>query len=143
VTRGRGLVRQPTSHEEIEGILGTVVRSLADAQVDGLSTDGRFSHAYGAVLGAATVILRTEGLRVVGPEHHKATFAAVPEILGDGYRDVIRYFDRCRIKRNNVTYDTAGTVSDAEVRELVRQAESFCADVLAWVRANHPELLRG
>jgi uncharacterized protein (UPF0332 family) len=137
------VVSQPTSAVEIEAVLGTITRSLADARVEGLSADGRFSHAYGAVLGAATVVLRSEGLRVRGAEHHKATFAAVADVLGEAYRDRIRYFDRCRIKRNNAAYDAAVTVSDAEVHELVRQAESFTTDVIAWVRANHPELLRG
>lgn len=134
------VVRQPTSPHEIEGLLGTITRSLADARVEGLSADGRFSHAYGAVLGAATVVLRSEGLRVRGHEHHKATFAAVAGTLGEAYRDKIRYFDKCRIKRNNAAYDAAGTISDAEVGELVRQAEAFAADVLEWVRARHPDL---
>jgi hypothetical protein len=137
------VVSQPTSPSEIEGLLGTVTRSLADARVEGLSADGRFSHAYGAALAAATVVLRSEGLRIRGAEHHKATFAAVAGVLGEAYRDRIRYFDRCRIKRNNAAYDAAGTISDAEVCELVRQAESFTTDAIEWVTANHPELLRG
>jgi hypothetical protein len=63
------VVSQPTSPFEIEGLLGTVTRSLADARVEGLSADGGFSHAYGAVLGAATVVLRSEGLRIRGGHH--------------------------------------------------------------------------
>jgi hypothetical protein len=137
------VVRQPTSAAELTGLLGTVTRSLADARVEGLSADGRFSHAYGAVLGAATVVLRSEGLRVRGAEHHKVTFSAVAGVLGEAYRDRIRYFDKCRIKRNSAAYDTAGTISEAEVCELVRQAESFASDAITWVRANHSELLRG
>lgn len=138
---GRGVVQQPTSAAEIAGVLGTVDRSLADARVEGLSVDGRFAHAYGAVLGSATVIVRSEGLRVTGPEHHKRTLAAAAEILGEGYRDRMRYFDRCRVKRNNVTYDTAWMISETEVRELLRMAGDFCVDARNWLGAHHPELL--
>ena len=114
---------------------------MADARIEGLSADGRFAHAYGAVLGSATIIVRSEGLRVTGPEHHKKTLSAAGEILGEAYRDRMRYFDRCRVKRNNVTYDTAGMISETEVCELLDRAEEFCRDAWDWVRANHPEIV--
>lgn len=37
-----------TSKEEIEGLLSIVEREIKDAQVDGISSDGKFSHAYRA-----------------------------------------------------------------------------------------------
>jgi hypothetical protein len=139
----RGPVGQPTSPAEMAGILGTVQRSLADAHVEGLSADGRFSHAYGAVLAAAKAVVRSEALRIAGPESHRDTLRVAGEMLGDEYRDIMRYFDRCRVKRNTLTYDVAGTVSEAEFEELLCHARAFSAVVLSWLLEHHPELLTG
>jgi hypothetical protein len=35
-----------TSTQEIEGLLSIVERELKDAQVKGISSDGKFTHAY-------------------------------------------------------------------------------------------------
>jgi hypothetical protein len=45
--------------------------------------------------------------------------------LVEDFRDVARYFDRCRIKRHNVDYDRAGAVGKGEVEELIREAVFF------------------
>lgn len=51
------------------------------------------------------------------------------------------YFDACRRKRNQVDYDVAGIVSEAEADELLRKATNFYADVERWIAAHHPALM--
>lgn len=51
------------------------------------------------------------------------------------------YLDACRMKRNVLEYDYAGGATESDADELVAFLEEFRADVLAWLRANHPELL--
>lgn len=59
--RNDWLKRHTTTKAEIESLLAIVDRELQDSQVDGLSADGRFSHAYRAALSLATVLLYASG----------------------------------------------------------------------------------
>jgi len=47
------------------------------------------------------------------------------------------------MKRNTVEYDLAGAATPRDAAELRAFAESLRKDVLAWIAATHPELLRG
>ena len=44
-----------TTTKEVDGLLAIVDRELRDSEVDRVSADGRFSHAYRAALTLATV----------------------------------------------------------------------------------------
>jgi hypothetical protein len=46
-----------TSKQEIAGLFSIVERELRDAQVPGISSDGKFTHAYRACLTLATILL--------------------------------------------------------------------------------------
>jgi len=50
-------------------------------------------------------------------------------------------FDRFRKKRNMIDYETAGVVSEQEVREMHELAVGLRDDVLAWLRKHHPKLM--
>ena len=75
-------------------------RDLADAAVEGISTDRRFLIAYEAALNLATIALYCTGYETHGQGHHWATFQALPAIMGTEYREQAAYFDSCRTKRN-------------------------------------------
>jgi hypothetical protein len=73
-----------TSKEEISGLLSIVERELQDSQVDGISSDGKFTHAYRAALTLATVLLYVSGFAPArGQSHHHRTIEAIPKILGE------------------------------------------------------------
>ena len=57
------LIEHQTSTREIEDLLKVTDRDLADCQIPGLSTDGRFGIAYAAALQAATAALAASGYR--------------------------------------------------------------------------------
>lgn len=63
-------------------------------------------------------------------------------ILGEGRKDDAAYLDACRIKRNEIEYDTAGGATDANAGELLEFATTLRDDVLGWLKTNHPELLK-
>lgn len=76
-----------TSRAEIEGLLSIVERELHDARVRGISSDGKFTHAYRAVLTLGTVLLHCSGYTPAkGQSHHYRTIAALPMILGDSMK---------------------------------------------------------
>ena len=111
---------------------------MQDSQVDGVSADGRFSHAYRAALTLATVLLYASGYSPSrGQSHHYRTIEAIPEILGRGAKDDAAYLQSCRAKRNAAEYDAANEASETECTELVGFAKELRATVRAWLRKSN------
>ena len=136
--RNDWLKRHTTTKAEIEGLFAIVDRELQDSQVDGVSADGRFSHAYRAALTLATVLLYASGYSPSrGQSHHYRTIEAIPEILGDGAKDDSVYLQSCRAKRNAAEYDAANEASETECAELVEFAKEFRGAVRAWLRKSN------
>ena len=50
------------------------------------------------------------------------------------------YLDRCRRKRNEISYDTAGLVSDTEAAEIVTAVEEFRKTTKQWIAKVHPQM---
>jgi hypothetical protein len=133
--RNDWLKRHTTTKAEIKGLLAIVDRELRDSEVDGLSADGRFNHAYRAAFTLATVLLYGSGYSSArGQSHHYRTIEAIPEILGDGAQDDAVYLQSCRAKRNAAEYDAANEASETECAELIEFAKEFRTTVLAWLR---------
>lgn len=126
---GQGrLSRQNTSRREVRSLLEVVERLLRDAEVEGVSADGRFVSAYGAVLQTATMLIRCHGYRTKGIGHHYTTFQALSAVLPDE-KKLISYFEACRSKRNLADYTQTGAVSEKEVRDLIAEARAFLSQV--------------
>lgn len=124
-----------TSAQEIEGLLSIVEREIKDAQVKGISPDGKFSHAYRASLTLATVLLYVSGyMPARGQSHHYRTIAAIPLILGAGSKDDTNYLEKCRVKRNAAEYDAANEASETEAEELIDFAIEFQEIVKNWLK---------
>lgn len=136
--RQKRVQRLPTEREEIEALRRVVERDLADAAISGLSTDARAGLSYDAARAAATMAIRASGYRVRGLRGHETTFEALSALTGP-LRQYAAYFQVLRIKRNALTYATAGDTSDAEADEALEQAGALFADVEAWLARQHPE----
>ena len=139
--KSRRLHRHTTSRSELDELRAVVARDLADAAIDQLSSDRRFAVAYNAVQQLAKMVLACEGYRVSTSKagQHATTFEAAGLILGATHQPRIDYLDTCRQKRNQVNYDHAGLVSDAEASELVEQANEFRSIVADWIRLNYSQ----
>jgi len=137
-----GRLRQHrTSAKEIADLLQVVDRDLADAALPRLSADRRYGTAYNAALALASIVLHAAGYRSVGIGHHWTTIQVLPETMGPQAQARADYLDNCRTRRNVADYDRAGVISDTEAPELLVEAKAFRAEVLEWLRANHPSLL--
>jgi len=133
------LKKHKTSPDEIASLLAIADRDLRDTR-GGISADWRFGIAYNAALKLCTILLYAEGYRPEKTLQHYRTLLALPLILGDDRRKDAEYLDTCRTKRNTVEYDYVGGASDADADELVDFVKELRADVLGWVKKNHPEL---
>jgi len=139
------LQQQPATREEIARLLLIADRDLADATVGGISRDRQFAICYEAALTLALAVLRAAGYRPRGtsPGHHWLAFALLPELMGPEQEARSRYYQACRRKRHQASYDRSGVASEVEVQELRREVQDFRAGVLAWLPTQHPELSAG
>jgi hypothetical protein len=123
-----------TTAQELEGLFSIVERELRDAQIAGISSDGKFSHAYRASLTLGTILLYASGYAPArGQSHHLRTIAAIPEILGREARDTADYLESCRVKRNAAEYDSANEASETEANELIEFSREFEKTVRTWL----------
>ena len=129
-----------TSKAEIDDLRSAVDRNLRDADIDALSADNRFGLAYEAALLLAKMAIACAGYRIKGHDAHQTTFAALPLVLGPSVQPTASYFDRCRRKRNEISYDAADVVTDTEVEEILAKAEGFQQTIETWIAENHPQL---
>lgn len=129
-----------TSPQEIAGLLAIVERDLEDA-TGSISPDWRFGIAYNAALKLCTILLHASGYRPEKTLQHYRTIAALPLILGNDRKADADYLDTCRSKRNTAEYDMAGVATREDATELVEFTKQLRADVLDWLKKNHPGLL--
>jgi len=96
--------------------------------------------AYNAALQAATAALAARGYRAEKGEHHYRTLQSLELTIAAAPELTIR-LDALRKKRSFNVYRAEGSVSDAELKEMIETASRLRRDVEEWLRKNHPELL--
>lgn len=136
------LKAEPSSPDEIGGLLGIVTRALNDAKVEAISEDLRFQAAFSAALTAANVALRASGYRTrVQAGHHQKiveslefTLKADPKLIHK-----LKVFSK---KRNATSYDSAGSTSDQDLEQAMKVASELQRNVVLWLNQNHPELMK-
>lgn len=131
--------RQPTSPNEIRALLGLVKRDLAQAETPGLLPDGRYAFLYNTALQLATIVLRLHDVRVGQAGHHRETFRAVSAFVPQDLQSEITLFEHARRKRNVLTYDRVGAVTEVEVAGLQEAIKEF----EGWVQERAEAYLAG
>lgn len=128
------------SKTELDRLRGAVERNLRDATLPALSADNKFGLAYEAALLAAKMAVGVAGYRVRGPAAHATTFVALRLAMGRAAGNRGDYFDRCRKKRNVLSYEYSGAATDAEAAEVLEAAMAFRIEVEAWIATRRPDL---
>ncbi len=130
-----------SSAQEIAGLLAIVERDLADAGAN-ISADWRFGIAYNGALKLCTILLHASGYRPEKTLQHYRAIAALPLILGSQRQDDADYLELCRRKRNIAEYDRTGAATEDDAAELIKFTKELYADVLQWLKQNHPNLIQ-
>jgi len=125
--------------QEIDDLLSIVARDLTDA-AGAISADWRFGIAYNAALKLCVILLHASGYRPEKTLQHYRTIAALPEILGEEWRDAADYLETCRRKRNIAEYDRVGVATEQDASELAAFCKELRQEALLWLNKNHPEL---
>ena len=136
------LKKEATSPQEIADQLGLVSRCMKDASVEGISDDLRFYTTFNAVLALANIALRASGYRTTTqPGHHMRTIETL-EYTVQADNKTIRKIMAFSKKRNVASYDSAGSISNEELKQILSTADSLQQTVETWLAANYPELLK-
>ncbi len=138
---GISLEQITPARETIKRLLDAAARHIADAKVDAISAETRFTSAYTAIRMLADVGLHAHGYRTLTskPGHHQTAIQTLPTTLGVDSHTLIR-LDKLR-KQRNITEYTGDLIPESAVAECVSQAQSLHAATLSWLKANKSDLL--
>ena len=138
------IAKHKTSKLELDSLRTAIERNLKDAGLAELSADNRYGLAYEAALLAAKLAVHAAGYRVKPQAGaHRTTLEALALVLGSQQRDRVDYFEFCRRKRNELSYEAANVVTGREADEIVREARRLVRAVEGWIKARHPSLAKG
>jgi hypothetical protein len=106
---------EPPDQKEFNAMLATAKRRLQDAQLEGLSEEGRFSLAYGAAHVIALAAMRWHGYR---SDNRYLVFQCLDQTAG---LDKVKWrvLDKCHNARNISEYEGHLEISDQLLKELI------------------------
>ena len=127
--------------ETVKRLLDAAARHIADAKVQAISAETRFSSAYTAIRMLADVGLHAHGYRTLTsrPGHHQTAIQTLPTTLGIDSQTLIR-LDHLR-KQRNLTEYTGELIPESAVTECLAQAQSLYTATHDWLKANKRDLL--
>lgn len=114
-------------------------RSVQDAQLPGISAEGRFDFAYKAIMQTANLALQANGYRTLTskPGHHQTMIQTLPQTVGLAPATMV-LLDALRKQRNVIDY-SGDVVSESMSTEAVQHAMALIALVDDWLK-NNPSL---
>ena len=138
---GISLEQITPAKETIKRLLEAAARHIADAKVDAVSAETRFTSAHTAIRMLADVGLHAHGYRTLTskPGHRQTAIQTLPTTLGIDSQTLIR-LDRLR-KQRNLTEYTGDLIPESAVAECLSQAQSLYAATLNWLKASKGDLL--
>lgn len=138
---GKTLEAVLTDAASIRKLLEAAQRSLTDAHLAQLSSEGRFDMAYKAIMQSANAALQANGYRTLTskPGHHQTMIQSLPRTIGLDLPTML-LLDTLRKQRNVIDY-SGDVVSASMASEALKHAELLLQQVIRWLQENHPSLL--
>jgi len=115
------LKAEPPDQHEFEGMLNSAKTRLQDAQVEGLSEEGRFFLAYGAAHALALAALRWHGYR---SDNRYLVFQCLEHTVGLE-KAKWRVLDKCHKQRNLAEYEGYLEITPQLLQELIEVAKEL------------------
>ena len=112
---------EPPNQKEFDGMLASAKQRLQDAQVEGLSDEGRFALAYGAAHAISLAALRWHGYR---SENRYLVFQCLPRTVGLE-NTKWRVLDVCHKQRNLAEYERHLDISSTLLKELIEVTQEL------------------
>lgn len=106
---------EPPDQNEFDGMVASAKRRLQDANVKGLSEEGRFTLVYGAAHAASLAAMRWHGYR---SDNRYLVFQSLKQTVGlDNVK--WRILDKCHNVRNIAEYEGHLEISPQLLKELI------------------------
>jgi hypothetical protein len=141
VKLGRVTELEPPGDAEIAQRIRLARIAVEESRTPGLRPGRCFQILYEAAYRWSDLAMRAEGWRTKGEGHHETLFSALPHFLGAGADRIARFLDRCRRRRNVVTYGIESPpVTENEVGRLASAVEELDSLVMFWLKSKHPEI---
>jgi len=77
------------------------------------------------------------GYRVKGRGAHGTTFSALKLVIGKPVAKTAGYLELCRRKRNDLTYEVSGIVTEQDAADVLSEAIALHQQVEAWIAQHH------
>lgn len=102
---GKTLERIKPDSATLQRLREAAQRSLQDAQLPGISTEGCFDFAYKAIMQTANMALHANGYRTLTskPGHHQTMIQTLPQTVGLSPATMV-VLDALRKQRNVIDY---------------------------------------
>jgi len=121
------LKQEPPDQKEFDGMLASAKRRLQDANLEGLSEEGRFSLLYGAAHSVSLAAMRWHGYR---SDNRYLVFQCLQHTIGlDSLK--WRVLDQCHRIRNLAEYEGHLEISSQLIKELNEICEELIIRVVA------------
>jgi hypothetical protein len=114
------LAPEPMDSQEFQGLKRSGLARLADAQLEGLSLEGRFDLAYNAAHALCLAALRRAGFRA---RHRYIVFQVLPHTLKLG-PEVWRVLAKCHELRNRSEYEGSLQINERLVEDLIAATQT-------------------
>ncbi len=140
VKLGRVIELKPPSATDLTQRIQIARLVFEDSKVPGLRPSRRFQILYEAAYRWCDIVIKVEGWRTKGEGHHETLFSALPHFLGSENKKTARFLDRCRRRRNVVSYGVEyPPVTEKQVKVFAKTVEELDSLVMAWLESKHPE----
>lgn len=138
----QGLIKkQKVDFIHIEALLFRAKRDIIVAESNlEIDEEVTYNYAYLAMLRCGRAIVFLKGYRSTDGQQHKTIIELSGEILGKGFQNLIKKFDRMRRKRNQFTYDPFLPVSKVEAETALEIAEEFVDKAIQRLKKENPQL---
>jgi len=134
------IVEVEVSSEDISKLLDLAGRNIEEALNSTHSDDWKFNILYASLINIATCALRACRFRVKSPGSHFYLIQSLEFTLGTD-SITVSLLDSFRKKRNLVTYELEGAVSDTDLQEIEELAHLLFTDLDKWLHDKFPELV--
>ena len=124
----------------IFNLISVARREISDASLEGMSTDGRFDHAYDAIRVLSELVLHAHGYAVCkGTHQHQRVIDSLEFTLGGDFAGEVAFFDQARRLRHQSMYERTGVVQQKDADDLLDAAKRLYAKIQQWLPERLPK----
>ena len=135
------LEEHETDASQVQKMLDSCSRCIADAREETISPESRLDIAYRGIMQLAMVSLWANGFRPSKskPGHHQTMIQSLVHSVGLG-NDQMLLLNSFRSRRNAIDY-TGEDVDESSVESCIDASEQLMKHVCDWLVKNQPDLI--